>query len=260
LFIDTHAHLDYDLFDADREAMIQRAKDEGVETIVTIGTGVASSLRAIALAEKYEHVYAVVGLHPTDAVKFEETMPDQFRQMAQHKKVVGIGEIGLDYHWPDSPKEVQHKVFRRMILLACELDLPIVIHNREADLDVIAILTDEKERNRLNHMRGIMHCFSGDEKMLTASLALNFFISFAGNITYKKSMLPELILKTPEGKIVVETDAPFLTPVPHRGRRNESAYIRHTAQKLAEVLNKDLAWVGANTSRNARTIFRLPEV
>ncbi len=260
MFIDTHAHLDYDLFDGDRELMIQRALDEGVDSIVTIGTDIASSRRAMALAEKYDGVYAVIGLHPTDAKTFQDSMLDEFRTMAQYRKVVGIGETGLDYHWPDSARDIQHEVFRKLIRLGCELDLPIVIHNREADDDVIEVLRDEKEKNALRNLRGIMHCFSGNERMLAASLALGFYISFAGNITYKKSHLPSLIPKAPEDKILIETDAPFLTPVPHRGERNETSYIKHTAQKLAEILMKDCVWVGARTSANAHEIFRLPVV
>jgi TatD DNase family protein len=257
LFIDTHAHLDYELFDEDRERMIQRASDEGVDAIVTIGTDMASSLRAITLTEKYDHVFCVIGLHPTDTINFEDSMLETFRQMARHKKVVGLGETGLDYHWPDSPKEIQQRVFRKIVRLACELDLPIVIHNREADDDVIEILRDEKQQDGSSHLRGIMHCFSGDEKMLAASLDLGFYISLAGNLTYKKSHLPALVQKIPEDRILIETDAPFLSPVPHRGKRNESAFIKLTAQKLAEILNKDLTWVGARTSENARRIFGL---
>ncbi len=257
MFIDTHAHLDNDLFDSDREAMIGRAFEQGIERIVTIGTDMDSCLRAIALAEKYDGVYAVIGLHPTDSVSFEDKMIDQLRVMAQHAKVVGIGEIGLDYYWKDSPPDIQQKVFRKMIRLACELDKPIVIHNREADADILRILKEEKASHQLNNLRGIMHCFSGDEAIMKESLALHFYISFAGNVTYKKSKLADIVPLVPEDRLLIETDAPYLTPVPFRGQRNEPAHVRHTAEKIASLLGKDPATIGRQTAHNARAVFGL---
>ncbi|MBX7152210.1 TatD family hydrolase [bacterium] len=255
MFFDTHAHLDYDLFDADREEMIRRAFEGGVSRVVTIGTDVDSAQRAIRLAENYPNVYAAVGLHPTDARKFDDAMIDVFRQMALYKKIVAIGEIGLDYYWKETPQEIQHHVFRKMIRLAEDLDKPIVIHNREASDDVIRILQEE----RSSRLRGIMHCFSGDEKLLEASLDLNFFISFAGNLTYKKSALPEIVKKVPADRLLIETDAPFLTPVPYRGKRNEPAYVRYTAEKLAEILGKNIDDIARITSENAAKIFQLSD-
>lgn len=257
MFIDTHAHLDNELFDTDREDMIQRAFMQGVNKIVTIGTDMDSCRRAIGLAEKYPQVFAVIGHHPVDGIGFKDSMLGELREMASHEKVVAIGEIGLDYHWKDTPPEIQHKVFRKMIGLACELDLPIVIHNREADADLIRILSEEKKIHNLENMRGIMHCFSGDEKMLEESLALNFYISFAGNVTYKKSKLVAVVPRVPEDRLLIETDSPYLTPVPFRGKRNEPAYVRHTAQKIAEILKKDLASLGQQTCLNASRIFGL---
>ena len=255
MFIDTHAHLDHELFDGDRESMIRRALDDGVERIITIGTDMESCDRAIKLSESYEQVYAVVGPHPTDGIKFEESMVNAFREMASHEKVVAIGEIGLDYYWKDTPADIQHEVFRKMIRLACELDLPIVIHNREADSDLIRILREEKEMNALENLRGIMHCFSGDEAMLQSSLEMNFYISFAGNVTYKKSALPELVPKVPHNRLLIETDSPYLTPVPFRGKRNEPAYVKYTAKKISEILNIDHETLGRQTSINACKIF-----
>lgn len=255
MFIDTHAHLDNELFDADREAMIRRALDAGVEKIVTIGTDIESCRRAIALAEKYAEVYAVVGPHPTDSLVFQDSMLGLFKEMAVHKKVVAIGEIGLDYYWKDSPPEIQHEVFRKMIRLACEVDLPIVIHNREAGEDLIRILKEEKTGHALHNLRGVMHCFSGDPWMLRESLALNFYISFAGNLTYKKSTLAERVPEVPEDRLLIETDSPYLTPVPFRGKRNEPAYVKHTANKIAGILKKDTDEVGIQTARNALAIF-----
>lgn len=257
MFIDTHAHLDNDLFDVDRETMIQRAFDAGVEKIITIGTDLDSCRRAIHLSEKYTQVYAVVGPHPTDSIKFQDSMVEEFRQMAAHEKVVAIGEIGLDYYWKDSPPDIQHAVFRKMIHLACELDLPVVIHNREADADLIRILKEEKSSHTLDNLRGIMHCFSGNETMLKGSLELNFYISFAGNITYKKSHLPEIVSKVPQDRILVETDSPYLSPVPFRGKRNEPEYVKYTTQKIAEILTMDIESLGQLTSHNACAVFGL---
>lgn len=253
MFFDTHAHLDYDLFDEDREAMIRRALENGVNRIVTIGTDVDSARRAIQLSENYPYVYAAVGLHPTEALQFDETMIDTFRQMATHQKVVAIGEIGLDYYWKETPPDIQHHVFRKMIRLAAEMDKPIIIHNREASEDVIRILQEERSPK----LRGIMHCFSGDEKLLETSLNLNFFISFAGNLTYKKSALPDIAKKVPAERLLIETDAPFLTPVPFRGKRNEPSYVRHTAQKLADTLGKTIDDIATITSENANRIFQI---
>lgn len=257
MFIDTHAHLDNELFDVDREAMIERAFAQGIDKIVTIGTDMDSCRRAILLAEKYPQVFAVIGHHPTDGIGFKDTMIDTLRQMAEHEKVVGIGEIGLDYYWKDTPPEIQHTVLRKMIGLACELDLPIVIHNREADEDLIRILTEEKKNHGYDNLRGIMHCFSGNEKTLEDSLALSFYISFAGNVTYKKSKLADLVPRVPEDRLLIETDAPYLTPVPFRGKRNESAYVLHTATKIAEILKKDIQTLGKQTSANACRVFGL---
>ncbi|MCB0832947.1 MAG: TatD family hydrolase [Bacteroidetes bacterium] len=255
MFVDTHAHIDYSLFDDDRTAMLERAWTGGVEFIVTIGIDMESCERAIRLADEHEHIFAAVGLHPTDAVKADDFTFRRLEELAGHPKVVAIGETGLDYHWQDSPRDVQETVFRESIRLACRLDLPIIIHNREADTDVIRVLADEKKTHDLQNLRGIMHCFSGDEKMLTESIDLGFYISFAGNLTYKKSRLPDVAARVPLSKMLIETDAPFLPPVPMRGKRNEPAYVIHTAQKLAEVLDVAVEDIGQLTSKNARAVF-----
>ncbi|MBL7993746.1 TatD family hydrolase [bacterium] len=257
MLIDTHAHLDNELFDGDREAMIRRALDGGVDKIITIGTNPESWKRSIRLSEEYEQVYAVIGPHPTDGLQFEDSMIDELRKMAAHEKVVALGEIGLDYYWKETPPPVQYEVFRKMLRLACELDLPVVIHNREADSDLIRIVKEEKKNHHLNNLRGIMHCFSGDEAMLRESLELNFYVSFAGNVTYKKSHLPEVVSMVPDNRLLIETDAPYLTPVPFRGKRNEPAYVRFTAKKISEILDKDEEIIGRQTSLNACSVFGL---
>lgn len=255
MWFDTHAHLDADRFDEDREAMIRRALDGGVERIVTIGTDVESSRRAIAIAETYDGVFAAVALHPTESNRFDDAVLQTIRELAGHPKVVAIGEIGLDYYWKEATPEAQDRAFRSWIRLACELDKPVVIHNREADADVIRILREEKKA--LPNLRGIMHCFSQDAVMLNAALELGFYISFSGNITYKKSSLPAILPSVPADRLLIETDAPYLPPVPFRGKRNEPLYVKHTGEKIAEILGRDQKWLADTTATNARNVFQI---
>jgi TatD DNase family protein len=255
--VDTHAHLDHERFDADRDAVIERAAAEGIARIVTIGTDPASCERALHLAEQYETVFAVVGLHPTDARLATPAVLDDIRSMANHPRVVGIGETGLDYYWKDSEPAVQQDVFREQIRLACDLDLPMVIHVRQAHEDMLCILEEEK-RSRPT-LRGVMHCFSGDADVLRRSLELDFHISFAGNVTYKKSALTELLPRIPLDRILIETDCPYLPPVPHRGQRNEPAFVRYTAAKVARILGMEESSLAELTSRNAASAFGLPQ-
>jgi len=254
--VDSHLHLDFDRFDNDRTEVIQRAVDGGITKMITIGIDLPTSEAAIKLAETHPAVYAAVGLHPTEAQKFDDTTVAVLKELAQHDKVVAIGEVGLDYYWKETPADVQHLVFRNMIQLANELDLPLIIHNRESSSDIIAILNEEKTLLSNNRITGVMHCFSGDTQMLDDSLKLEFHISFAGNLTYKKSNLPELVASIPSERLLVETDAPFLAPVPKRGKRNEPAYTKLVAEKLAEILGCDYSWIAEQTTKNAHSLFR----
>ncbi|TVX95777.1 TatD family hydrolase [Cohnella terricola] len=250
MLIDTHAHLDSSKFDNDREEMIARALEAGIDTIVNIGFNRETIPTTMALAEKYPFIYAAVGWHPTDAVdmKLEEDLA-WIERLCAHPKVVAIGEIGLDYYWDTSPKDIQHTVFREQIRLARRLNKPIVIHNRDAHEDVLRLLKEEKAEET----GGIMHCFSGSWETAKKCLDMNFYISFGGPVTFKNARVPkEVMERVPLDRLLLETDAPYLTPHPHRGKRNESAYVRLVAETAAEIKGFSLEEIGKITSENAR--------
>ena len=256
MLIDTHAHLDSPKFDDDREEMIARAQAAGIDTIVNIGFNRETIPTTMALAERYPFIYAAVGWHPTDAIdmKLEEDLA-WIESLCAHPKVVAIGEIGLDYYWDTSPKDVQHTVFREQIRLARRLNKPIVIHNRDAHEDVVRLLREE----RASEVGGIMHCFSGSWEMAKMCLDMNFYISFGGPVTFKNARVPKEVLNNvPMDRILVETDAPYLTPHPHRGKRNESAYVRLVAETVAEIKGMDLGEIARITGENARRCLSLP--
>lgn len=255
MLIDTHAHLDSRKFDADREAVIQRALDAGIETIVNVGFNRETIPSTMALAEKYPFVYAAVGWHPTDAIdmKLEEDLA-WIESLCSHPKVVAIGEIGLDYYWDTSPKELQHTVFREQIRLAKRLKKPIVIHNRDAHEDVVRILREEKAEE----CGGIMHCFSGSWETARMCLNMNFDISFGGPVTFLNARVPkEVLAKVPLDRLLLETDCPYLAPHPHRGKRNEPAYVSLVAQAAAEIKGISVEEISRITSENAKARFQL---
>ncbi len=256
MLIDTHAHLDSPKFDSDREEVIARAQAAGIDTIVNIGFNRETIPTTMELAEKYPFIYAAVGWHPTDAIdmKLEEDLA-WIESLCSHPKVVAIGEIGLDYYWDTSPKEIQHTVFREQIRLARKLNKPIVIHNRDAHEDIVKLLREE----RASEVGGIMHCFSGSWEMAKMCLDMNFYISFGGPVTFKNARVPkEVMEKVPLDKMLIETDAPYLTPHPHRGQRNESAYVRLVAETAAEIKGLKLEDIAKITSDNARDCLCLP--
>jgi TatD DNase family protein len=252
-FIDTHAHLHLQHFDEDRDAIIRRAVDAGVVKIITIGTDVASSRQATALAEKYECVYAAVGIHPTDCGEASDKDFEEIRKLAQHPRVVAIGEVGLDFYWKNVLPEVQRKAFVRQLALAREMNKPVIIHNREAGEAILQTLREENIRELV----GVFHCFSENADFAKRVLDLGCYISFTGNLTYKKSSLPEVAAQIPLDRIMIETDAPFMTPVPHRGKRNEPAFVVHIAEKLAEIKNLPLAEIAKISTENAHRLFGL---
>lgn len=259
MLIDTHAHLDDARYDTDRAAMIARARETGVETFVTIGCDLATSRAAIELADRYPFVYASVGVHPHEVKQIGDDWYDQLRRLAQHPKVVAYGEIGLDYHYNYSPPKLQRERFREQIGLARELRLPIVIHTREAQEDTIAILKEENAAD----VGGVFHCFSGDAWLAKDALDLGFFLSFSGVVTFQNAtMLREIVKTVPMDRILVETDCPYLTPAPYRGKRNEPAYVRLVAEKIADIKGAvqptGLEEVGRITSDNARRLFKIP--
>lgn len=250
MLIDTHAHLDSRKFDDDREEVIRRAREAGIDIIVNIGFNRKTIPSTMALAEQYPYIYAAVGWHPTDAedMKLEEDLA-WIEELCSHPKVVAIGEIGLDYYW-DTPREIQHIVFREQIRLARRLRKPIVIHNRDAHEDVVRILREEKAEET----GGIMHCFSGSWETAKRCLDMNFDISFGGPVTFKNARVPkEVLARVPNDRILLETDCPYLAPHPHRGKRNESAYVSLVAEAAAEIKGISVSEMGEITSANART-------
>lgn len=253
MFVDTHTHLDFDAFDEDREKVIQRAIENQVLAIITIGTDLETSKQAILLAEKYASIYASVGIHPSDCAGAKDKDFDFIKELAAHEKVVAIGEIGLDYYHMHAEKEMQAKAFEKQIRIARELNLPMIIHNRDSHTDMLEILNNEG----IKEIGGVMHSFSGDLDFLDKIIALNMHVSFTGNITFKKSTSNELVKKAPVENMLLETDCPFLTPVPLRGKRNEPAFIVHTAKKIAEIKEIELELLGKITSENAKSLFKL---
>lgn len=252
--IDTHAHLDHQWYDGERDAVVLRALDAGVTSIVTIGADMRSSEEAVRLAEAYPSVYATVGIHPHDAASATATSYERLRELSAHPRVVAIGEIGLDYHYDHSPRAVQRDVFIRQLALARETGLPFVVHNREADEDVMAIL---REYGR--DLPGLLHAFTGDAKMAGECVSLGYFISVGGMVTFKNAgAIREAIAAVPLERLLLETDAPYLTPVPLRGKRNEPAYVTYVAEFLAAERGVDVAEIARVTTDNARRFFRLP--
>jgi TatD DNase family protein len=260
MFIDSHAHIDGEEFDADREEVIARARGAGVETILNVGTGDPQSgnlERAVELAERRDNVYAAVGVHPHDARLFDEAAAERVRKIVRgSKRVVAWGEIGLDYHYDNSPREVQREVFRRQLRMAREEDLPVVIHSREADEDTVAILDEEWRGAR---RAGVLHCFGGGAWMAERAVELGFYVSFAGTVTFRKAEpLREVARRVPLGRLLVETDCPFLAPVPLRGRRNEPAFVVETARFLANLRGESLEEFARATSSNFARLLNLP--
>jgi len=251
--IDTHTHLDFSQFDADRDDVIRRALEVDVKQMLTIGVDVPTSLNAVRLAEKYDSVYAAVGIHPHDAETATEEAVAEIEKNLSHKKVVAVGEIGLDYYRDYSPHDVQKEVFRRLLRIAKEHNKPVIVHTREAWGDVMAILEDEWSPG----MRGVMHCFSGDATRAAELIEMGFYISFTGVVTFKNSTAADVLADVPIERLLLETDCPYMAPVPHRGKRNEPAYVRFIAQKAAQVKNISVETVAEVTTENAAALFDL---
>jgi TatD DNase family protein len=259
--IDSHCHIDGPEYDSDREEVISRAIDAGVTTMLNVGTGDPHSgafERAVELAEKHENIYAAVGVHPHDAKLFDDDAEARLIGLAtQSKRVIAWGEIGLDYHYDHSPREVQQTIFARQLKIARRLNLPVIIHSREADEDTIGIIREELggyER------AGVLHCFGGSLQMAREAIDLGFYISFAGNLTFKKAEdLREVARQLPLERLLVETDCPYLTPVPFRGKRNEPARVVETAKFLSGLHEISGEEAAERTSDNFRMLFRLEQ-
>ena len=254
MLVDSHAHIDDERFDADRDEVVARALASGVSLILNVGADMGSSARSVALAEKYPGIYAAVGMHPHDAKDMRETDYTQLEQWTKHPRVVAIGEIGLDYHYDLSPRPVQKEVFLRQLELARKTGKPFIIHEREAHADTLEII-----RSAARGLKGVFHCFSGSVETAREYLKMGFYISVAGPVTFSKSGKTKEVAKfVPLDRLLVETDSPYLTPQPHRGHRNEPAYVRLVAEEIASLRNLPLEEVAAATTANVRRLFDIP--
>jgi TatD DNase family protein len=258
MYIDSHAHIEGSEFDADLEAVIQRALDAGVEKIVCVGDGeVAADSHAAAfrIAEEHPFIYTTVGVHPHEARLLDDELYAKLQDLSQHPKVIAWGEIGLDYHYDNSPREAQREAFKRQLRMARERQLPISIHTREAEADTLAILDEEWKDSGL---AGVIHCFTGTWAFGEAAVERGFLISFSGVVTFKKAEdLRHTARRLPIEKLLIETDSPFLAPVPYRGRRNEPAYVVETARAIAEVRETTVEEIGRATSENFTRLFKI---
>ena len=254
MLTDSHAHLEMPEFKKDLEAVIQRAKESGVEYVFTVGTEKKDWKRALEIAESHPSIYAILGVHPHNAKEIDYQTYPMLKELCRNEKVKAYGEIGLDFFRNFSPRDLQLTRFREQIGLAKELGLPVVIHDREAHHETLEILKSEGAKD----CGGIIHCFSGDYGMAKACMDMGFYISIPGSITFKNAeSFREVVKKIPLDSLLVETDAPFLTPEPFRGKRNEPGYVRYTAQRMAEVKNISLEKVAEVTTQNAMRVYRL---
>jgi TatD DNase family protein len=253
MLIDTHAHLQWGSFDRDREKVIDRARKVNVKYIVNIGFDLDGSRKAIELAEKHRGLYATIGIHPHNASQLDEAVLERLTKLSENPKVVAIGETGLDYHRNLSPRDAQKKAFEAQLLLAQNLGLPVVIHDREAHADILKTLSKFKDKTK-----GVMHCFSGSKEMAEQCVRFGFYISFAGPVTFPNSpKLQKIAKEIGLNKILLETDSPWLAPQNMRGKRNEPAYLPFIAEKIAELKGISLDALAEATTENAKEIFQL---
>jgi TatD DNase family protein len=256
MLIDTHCHLDFKDFDNDRDDVLKAARDIGVKAIINVGSSMEGTERSVQIAQDNDFIYAAAGIHPHEADSVTENDLKLFTGFLDKPKVVAIGEIGLDYYRNISSKENQKKLFISLLKIAKDAELPLIIHNREAHKDMIDILKNIMG----NSVRGVMHCFSGDEAFLKTCLDMGFFISFTCNITYKNAgNLREIAKLAPMDRLLVETDAPYLSPRHFRGKRNEPAYVRYAAEEIAGIKGMDFDKVSEITTNNAIKLFNLPK-
>ena len=252
MLFDTHAHLNAEEYKDDLEEVLARAQEAGVANMVVVGFDRPTIERAMELVERYDFLYASVGWHPVDAIDMTEEDLVWIERLTSHPKVVALGEMGLDYHWDKSPKDIQKEVFRKQIRLARKVKLPIIIHNREATADILEILKEEKAEE----VGGIMHCFSGSPEVARECVNMNFYISLGGPVTFKNAKKPkEVAAEVPLEKLLIETDCPYLTPHPFRGKRNEPGYVKLVAERIAEIKGLSYEEVAETTTKNAKKFF-----
>lgn len=254
MLIDTHVHLNADQYDEDLQEVIDRALEEGIDRMFVVGFDTKTIERTMKLIDEYDFIYGIIGWHPVDAVDCTDERLQWIESLSSHPKIIGIGETGLDYHWDKSPKDIQKEVFRKQIALAKRVQLPIIIHNREATKDCVDILKEENA----SEIGGIMHSFSGSPEIADEIIKMNFYVSLGGPVTFKNAKQPKEVAKhVPMDRLLVETDAPFLSPHPYRGKRNEPARVKLVAEQIAELRGMTYEEVCLATTENAEKLFKL---
>ena len=252
MFIDSHAHIQLSQFDKDRDAVLKRAHEAGVSTILIIGFDLETSLGAVELAQKHEHLYATVGMHPHDAKNLTPDVLKSFRELLDHPKVIALGEIGLDYYRNLSPHNVQKEAFEKQLDLAEEMEMPIIIHNRDAYMDILPILEARKGK-----VRGVLHCFTGDIELMHRSIKIGLHIGIGGIVTFPNAKdMQTVATEVPAERLLIETDCPWLAPQFRRGKRNEPAYVPAVAEKIAELRDTSVEAIGEITTKNFDTLFK----
>jgi len=254
MLIDSHAHLDMDNYKDDLESVIERAVEGGVGRIITVGINLESSIKAIELSNKYDFIYSTIGFHPHDADKVTDNQLFELQKLAKEEKVIAWGEIGLDFFKNRSEKDKQVDVFKKQLEIAHESNLPVIIHNRDADEEILKIL---KEKKNIDH-RGVIHCFSSDYDAALAFMDIGYYISIPGIVTFKNAeKLKRVAAGIPIDRMLVETDAPFLAPVPKRGKRNEPLFVKYTARIIAELRGMDFEKLASKTTENCKKLFNI---
>lgn len=254
MYFDTHAHLDDEKFSPDRELVIQRAKEAGVGLIVNVGYDVEHARNTVAMTKSYDFIYGSVGIHPHEAKELDDIGLEELYRLVKEPKIVAVGEVGLDYYWNHSPHEVQKEVFRQMISFAKEVKKPLIIHDRDAHQDIFDILKAEGAKE----VGGVFHCYSGSWPLAREAIKMGFYISLAGPLTFNNSgKLQEVAKMVPLDYLLIETDCPYLAPMPFRGKRNEPAYVVKVAEKLAEIKGLSLEEVADKTTENGKRIFNI---
>lgn len=254
MLIDTHVHLNADQYDDDLQEVIDRALSEGIDRMFVVGFDTKTIEKTMKLIDQYDFIYGIIGWHPVDAIDCTDERLEWIESLSKHPKIIGIGEMGLDYHWDKSPKDIQKDVFRKQIALAKRVQLPIIIHNREATQDCVDILKEENA----SEVGGIMHSFSGSNEIADEILKMNFYVSLGGPVTFKNAKQPKEVAKhVPLDRLLVETDAPFLSPHPYRGERNEPARVKLVAEQIAELRGLTYEEVCEATTENAERLFKL---
>lgn len=254
MLIDSHVHLDDRRFNRDRDMIIKNLRSNGIELAINIGADLQTSIASVSLAEKYDNIYAAVGVHPHSAKEVDESTIEILKSFASRDKVIAIGEIGLDFHYDNSPRDVQRKWFREQLKLAKEVNLPVVIHSREACQETFDILKEAQDGS----LEGVLHCYSGSPEMAKEYIKLGFYISIAGPVTFRNArVLREVAEVVPLDKLLIETDCPYLTPEPHRGKRNEPIFVKYVAGTIADIKGISYEELAKATNRNTKELFRI---